>query len=76
MLVGDGSINSPVQISLESSMPWRQSLKLGVEAPNPSTTLLPDRKKMLQTQAVGVPQINPTQTAKLTVLASYLADIT
>lgn len=25
-------------------MPWRLSLKLGVEAPNPPTTLLPGRK--------------------------------
>lgn len=75
VVVDDGSINSPVQISLENSVPWRQSLRLGVEAPNPSTALLPD-KKVLQTWAVGAPQINPTQTAKLAVLASYLADIT
>lgn len=44
MLVDDGSTNSPVGISLENSMPWRLSLKLGVEAPNPPTRLLPGRK--------------------------------
>lgn len=49
----DGSINSPVKITLENSMPWRQSLKLGVEAPNPPTALLPDRKKYLKHEELG-----------------------